>query len=235
MDGKNLAIGALAVGMAGATWFAYETSHNNQNNPQTMQTPAPVSSNPAPAQTSPASPPVAKHIDKGEVREFRAQTQDQNQRIQELNDQARDLEARLAHKENTDSARVAELEGQLAKTNKELENYRAATANGFANVERRMATQNANRQIQKVRFEAGLNQAQDIGGGITIFLNRTDSDDQIFSARIWFQSENRTFALRGQEANAPLVFYSLKDGKKYEVVVESVKDNSVVGYVTMPS
>jgi TolA-binding protein len=221
MDGKSFLIGALAVGMAGTAWYAYETSHPSvvEGNPQITQ--APPSTAPAPA----------GHIEKGEVREFRAQSRDQNERIQQLNDQARDLEGKLAQTardKDVDRARVAELENELAKTNKQLEGYRAASQE----VARKINDQN--RPAQKVKFDVGVNQQQDIGQGVAIYVNRTDPESQLFTARVWFQPENRMFALRGQGTNSPLVFYALRDGKKYEVVVESVRDNSISGYVMVP-
>lgn len=221
MDGKSFLIGALAVGLGATAWFAYRTSHPAETNPQVTQ---------APPSTAPAAK-VDVHIERGDVREFRAPSRDQSARIQQLNDQALDLEARLAQtsrEKDVDRARVTELENELAKTNKQLEGYRAASKE----LAKKIADQN--RPTQKVKFDVAVNQQQDVGQGIAIYLNRTDPESQLFTARVWFQPESRMFALRGQGTNSPLVFYTLNDGKKYEVVVESVRDNAISGYVVVP-
>ncbi len=46
--------------------------------------------------------------------------------------------------------------------------------------------------------------------------------------------DRRTIWLRGQAAHEPVIFYSDLDGKKREIVVTRVTQDSVVGYLLLP-
>src|SRR5258707_3108294 len=120
MDGRNVLIGALAVGLAGTGWYALH--------PETSLRPAEYQSQKS---SEPATKPTGRVAadEKADVREYRAQSDEQNARIQALNDKARDLEARLnrsAQDKHDDRDRVADLEKELASTKQELAAFQGA-------------------------------------------------------------------------------------------------------------
>ncbi len=110
MDGKNVWIAVLAVGLVGTAFFAYESTHN----PNMLQS----ATQATPSASSSAAPSAAPLI-RPEARVDPAL----KERVQTLGDHAKDLEARLdqaSQSNDSDRTKVADLEKQLADTRKEL-------------------------------------------------------------------------------------------------------------------
>jgi len=51
---------------------------------------------------------------------------------------------------------------------------------------------------------------------------------------IWVMPDRRTIWLRHQSAREPVVFYGHLDGKQRELMITSVTENSVRGYLLVP-
>jgi len=252
MDGKNVWITVLAVGLGGTAFYAFESTHKPgtlQSGTQEVSTPsasssaAPSAATPAPAQ---AKPNAAL-----------------NERLQTLNDRAKDLEARLdqaSQSKDSDRAKVADLEKQLANTKSELAATQAETNRQLAvaqaesdrqaaaqadtsrqlnGVERRVARDQrdraANAQSRRVTFEVTDNKTEEIAPGVSITVIRTDPVDQRFTARVVYQPDGRTFMMRDQNVNSPLVFFSKNGNDRFELVINAVKDGAAAGYVLVPA
>ena len=91
------------------------------------------------------------------------------------------------------------------------------------------------REYKTVNFEITTNRTEDIAGGVAVAVNRTDPDSQRFSGRVLLKPEKREFPVNGQSANSPVVFYSWDKNKRYELVIETVKENSVIGHLIIPA
>ncbi len=188
---------------------------------------------------TPASPTAAPNA-KGAA--------DQNDRLQALNDRQKDLEGRLNQaQKDADKARVSDLEKQLADVKDELASTKTNAAADLAAADRQRAHDVARAQAQaanqappantkyrRVEFQVATNDTAEIAPGISVDITRTDAMDQRFSGKV-FAPEGRTITLREQSANSPVVFFARNGTDRYELVIKTVKNDSVSGYVLLPT
>ncbi len=88
--------------------------------------------------------------------------------------------------------------------------------------------------VQKIPFEAGKNHTRDVGEGIWLTIDNTDTMYRQVSGRMWVSADHRNIWLHNQSAQEPVVFYGYEDGKKRELVITNVTQNSVTGYLLAP-
>jgi len=88
--------------------------------------------------------------------------------------------------------------------------------------------------VQKIPFEAGKNHTRDVGEGIWLTIDNTDTMYRQVSGRMWVAADHRNIWLHNQSAQEPVVFYGYEDGKKRELVITNVTQNSVTGYLLAP-
>jgi|SRR5579862_2758895 hypothetical protein len=90
-------------------------------------------------------------------------------------------------------------------------------------------------EVRKIPFEATKNNGRDVGDGISLNIENTDTEYRRVSGWIWIASDRRTLWLKDQGAQEPVIFYGYKDGQKRELVFTNVAANSVTGYLLAPN
>jgi len=88
--------------------------------------------------------------------------------------------------------------------------------------------------VQKIPFEADKNHTRDVGDGIWLTIDDTDTMYRQVSGRMWISGDHRNIWLHNQSAQEPVIFYGYGDGKKHELVITNVTQNSVTGYLLAP-
>ncbi len=244
MDGKNVWITVLAAALGGTAFYAYRATQEGQPPPSTMT---------APATQAPSTVPAAPANAKSE--------REQNERVQALTDRQKDLESRLndarqaqaqqqqaqsqqqqaQQQRDAERAKIADLEKQLADVKNELASTtanaaadRAVAEKQLAAADRQVAQATANSRFKRVDFDVPTNANQEVTPGISVNVLRTDPDEQRFSGSVWFAPDNRAIPMRGQSANKSVIFFS-RNGGRYELVIKNVRDDSVSGYVLIPT
>jgi hypothetical protein len=137
--------------------------------------------------------------------------------------------------------RALQQAGDLAEIRRQVEQSSAQASERLAELKR---DQDRNRQdldtfsdriaVQKLPFEATKNQSRDLGDGLSLCIDSTDTEYRRVSGWIWIASDRRTVWLRNQSAQEPVILYGNRDGLKREVVITNVTDNSVAGYLLLP-
>lgn len=167
-------------------------------------------------------------------------------RIQaQLDERTRVLEARLAQVESTHDAqrtRMAQLHGELADARSEVTVLREGTSRDLSDLQQQVTqSQGAvdalarRHERRRVDFELSKNQTRELAPGISMSITRTDPSYQRFSGWLWFLPDRRTLWVRQQGAQQPVIFYSKRGGERYEMVVNVVTRDSVVGYLLLPA
>ena len=88
--------------------------------------------------------------------------------------------------------------------------------------------------VERVNFEVAKGHSQELAPGISIGLTGTDVQYRRVKGWMWVMPDRRTIWLRNQDAQEPVVFYGLTDGKKRELVITQVAKGSVAGYLVLP-
>ena len=86
--------------------------------------------------------------------------------------------------------------------------------------------------VTKVAFEVGRRHSRQLSPGVSFGLAGIEKH-RFVNGWIWLAPERRTIWLRGQRAREPVVFYGRYDGKRHELVITGVTNNSVKGYLLM--
>lgn len=87
--------------------------------------------------------------------------------------------------------------------------------------------------LKKVRFEVVKSHSRQLVPGISIGLTDTDTADRSVDGWMWVMPDRRTIWLRELGTRDPLIFYGHRDGKKRELVISSVTNNSMTGYLIL--
>jgi hypothetical protein len=69
--------------------------------------------------------------------------------------------------------------------------------------------------------------------GISLGLTGTDAIDHRVNGWMWLMPDRRTIWLRDHAAKDPVVFYGYLDGKRRELQITRVSQNSVTGYLLL--
>lgn len=87
---------------------------------------------------------------------------------------------------------------------------------------------------ERVAFEVSKNHSRELVPGISLGVTRTDVRYRRFDGWVWLLPDRRTVWVRGQGAQQPVVFYSKRDHRPYELVITHVAGKSVAGYLLAP-
>jgi chaperonin cofactor prefoldin len=145
---------------------------------------------------------------------------------------------RDAAQARSDVARQAD---ELAAVRRQVEESGAARDRELAGVKQ---TQEASRRdvtaieqklaVQRVDFEVTKNHSHQLAEGISLGITGTDVSRRNVNGWMWVMQDRRTIWLKNQNAQQPVVFYGVQDGKKRELVITNVTSGSVTGYLLLP-
>lgn len=160
--------------------------------------------------------------------------------------------ARLEVSRDADQVQIADLQNEVIQLRKELatETQQLSdriAANG-AGTEQKIAglaaAQDQDRKevdglnrklaIRRVDFEVDKGRNVELAPGISLEISGTDVAYRRVSGWMWVLPDRRTIWLRQQGAQEPVVFYSITDGKRRELVITSITEKSAVGYLLLP-
>jgi hypothetical protein len=277
--GRWVALGVLALAIAGFCWWGY---------PTLKQTPAMLAQFPAVQKSLEG---VNAQLAQTESR-FKTWGDNQQQlqehvaqveramasRIRVVRDQARDLSdrvyqrvhaevaaqtqatenkiARLESANEADHANVEKLQTELATLREEtarqadqLQSVRSEMERDGANRDQQLVTLNdqvgrdsrdldgLNKKlaVKRVDFEVTRHHSQQLTEDVSLGVTGTDVSHRRVSGWMWVMPDRRTIWLRGQGAQQPVVFYGTQDGKRRELVITNVAENSVSGYLILPA
>jgi sortase A len=83
----------------------------------------------------------------------------------------------------------------------------------------------------KIYFAVSKNHSQNVAPGISLGITQSEVAVQHVSGWIWLMPERRTVWLRSQGRRDPVIFY--QGGRKRELVITSVAQNSAAGYLVL--
>ena len=87
---------------------------------------------------------------------------------------------------------------------------------------------------QRVGFEVAKNRQQELVPGISLTVTRTDPQYQRFEGYLELVEDSRTLWLSKVAAQQAVPFYLKQGGQPYDLVVENVRRDGVVGYLLVP-
>jgi hypothetical protein len=149
--------------------------------------------------------------------------------------------AGLEERQQAESLRMADLERELAATRLELAEARGEKDRDLADLRTQMARNEGRFQTfaerfdqHRVDFEISKNSVHELAPGVTVKVTGMDPHYQKYRGWIFFQPDARTLWLNDQGVQRPVIFYGREGGRKYELVVTSVRKDSAIGYLLMP-
>ncbi len=148
------------------------------------------------------------------------QTQDRAQ-LEQLNDQLRNQVASLREQLN------AVQEG----TGRDLANMQGQVSNDTGNL--RTLAQSLHRE--RMSFELVKNSPTELAPGVTLTVLKTDPDYQRFKGYVFMTNEAKTLWLNNLSANESVDLYSQRYTHPYSLVVTTVNNDGVVGYLLLPA
>jgi chaperonin cofactor prefoldin len=177
---------------------------------------------------------------------------------QEIADQMQAVETRLARVESTSDAHqarfdkmqadLAALRDQTARQAAELHSAQEQIERAAASRDQQLVSLNQQLSNQatevnglarkleskRVDFEVTRNHSQDLAAGVSLDVTSTDVRYRRVSGWIWLMPDRRTIWLHDQGAQEPVVFYTYPDGKRRELVITNVTQDSASGYLLLP-
>ena len=87
------------------------------------------------------------------------------------------------------------------------------------------------RNTNRVAFEVSSHHSRQLTTGISLGLTGTDSTDKSADGWMWVMPDRRTIWLRTLHVNEPLIFYEDSDGRRRELILTSISENSIRGYL----
>ncbi len=88
---------------------------------------------------------------------------------------------------------------------------------------------------ERVDFELTKNQITDLSPEITMDVTSTNTQYQRFSGWVYFEPDQRYLWVRDQGVSQPVIFYSRRQGRQYQVIVTGIRGNSATGYLLLPA
>jgi hypothetical protein len=167
----------------------------------------------------------------------------------ELDQRGQAVDARLRNVESTqrqDQARLAQLNeqlrGQVAGLREELAAAQQTTGRDLANVQEQVSndqgdlrtlTQSLHRD--KMTFELVKNSPTELAPGVTLTILKTDVSYQRVNGYITLTSEGKTLWLKNLNAKEAVDLYSQQYSHPYSLIVTTVNDDGVAGYLLLPA
>jgi LPXTG-site transpeptidase (sortase) family protein len=87
------------------------------------------------------------------------------------------------------------------------------------------------RNTNQVAFEVSSHHSRQLTTGISLGLTSTDSSDKSADGWMWVLPDRRTIWLRSLHVHEPLIFYEDSDGRRRELVLTAVSENTIRGYL----
>ena len=167
----------------------------------------------------------------------------------ELDQHAKEVDARLSRVESLqkqDQERLAQLNdqlrGQVAGLHEQLSAAQENTGHDLANVQEQVSNSQDNlhtltQQLHrdKMTFEVVTNSPAQLAPGVTLTVLKTDVAYQRFRGYVSFTDDGRTVWFNNVNANEAVDLYARQDSHPYSLVVTTVNDHGVVGYLLLPA
>ncbi|MGD0224169.1 MAG: hypothetical protein ABSF71_17710 [Terriglobia bacterium] len=150
--------------------------------------------------------------------------------------------AQLTSERNADQLHLAQVEAQLSQARNELETARTDFASQVAALReqqgqehRELASLSDSLPTHQVAFEALKNHQDEVIPGVSFQLTKTDVRHQRFDGTIASAPGNQRVSVQSQGVRTPVVFFPSEQGKAYVMVVTSINQNGVTGYLLIPA
>jgi len=102
-------------------------------------------------------------------------------------------------------------------------------------VKRAPAKVAAQRHAGRIPFQLTAGHSRYLAPGISLGLSRLDARSKRVNGWMWVMPDRRTIWLRDQSIYQPVIFYGRNDGRRRELVITNVNNQSVSGYLVLPS
>jgi sortase A len=83
----------------------------------------------------------------------------------------------------------------------------------------------------RIGFDVGRDHSRQLAPGIWFGVTDMNPEARRINGWMWLMPDRRTIWLRDQSIDNPVVFYSMRDGKRRELRLTKVTENSVAGYL----
>ncbi|MFZ0961300.1 MAG: hypothetical protein WAO35_10380 [Terriglobia bacterium] len=167
----------------------------------------------------------------------------------EMEQQGKVMDARLDNVESMqkqDRAQLAELNdqlrGQVSSLRQQADAAQENTGHDLAQVQEQASNNQADLQRlahnlhrDKVTFEIIKNSPTELAPGVTLTVLNTDTSYQRFRGYVSMRNEGKTLWLNNLSAKEAVDLYSQAYSHPYSLVVTSVNDDGVVGYLLLPA
>jgi hypothetical protein len=165
--------------------------------------------------------------------------------VKALNQQTTAFQTQLSQlmsERSADRTQLAQVEDQLSKARDELETARkdydsqvAALREQQGVEDRELASISNSLPTHQIAFEAKKNQAAEVIPGVTFQLTKTDVRHQRFDGMIVSSPGKQSVSVQGQSVQSPVMFFPFEQAKAYVMVVTSINQKGVTGYLLIPS
>ena len=187
--------------------------------------------------------------------QIETEMQAQTERLANVNQRVSGLES----SREADQGQIAQLKQELNQVREQAEQRSGRQSSDLAQVRRQMEESRSSQgeqlaalmrdqerdrrsidavsdqiAVRKIPFEATKNHSRDLGEGISLYIDNTDTMYRRVSGWMFVASDHRYLWLRNQSVQEPVIFYGYQDGKKRELVLTNVTNNSVTGYLLLP-
>lgn len=86
---------------------------------------------------------------------------------------------------------------------------------------------------RRIYFSVETHHSRQLAPGISIGISETNADGQLVNGWMWLMPDRRTLWIRNQTTRDPIVFYGYQDGRRREVVITHVTEDSAMGYLQL--
>jgi hypothetical protein len=161
--------------------------------------------------------------------------------IAQLKQQLNQVREQSELREQAAQRGTAQQSSDLAQVRQQMEENRSGETQELAGLKREQDRDRRNINavsdqiaVRKIPFEATKNRSSDLGEGISLYIDNTNTAYRRVSGYMWIASDRRNIWLRNQSVQEPVIFYGYQDGQKRELVLTNVTKNSVTGYLVLP-
>jgi sortase A len=84
----------------------------------------------------------------------------------------------------------------------------------------------------RIGFQIPKDHSRQLAPGIWFGITETDATSHWVSGWMWLMPDRKTIYLRKRSADEPVVFYSMRDGKRRELRLTSITTGAVTGYLS---
>ena len=165
--------------------------------------------------------------------------------LQVLNQRASAFEgqlSRLQSERDADRLRLAQVEEQLSEARHELASARENDASQLAAIRAQQGEENRQLALiseslptRQVTFQGQKHQAAEVVPGVTFQLTKTDVRRQRFDGIITSTASHQAVSVQGRSARSPVMFFPTEQGRVEVMVVTSVSQKGVTGYILVPA